>query len=145
MDIVQTPYRVNPLLVRGLDYYTNTAFEVIAPGIGAQSAVGGGGRYDGLVEEIGGPSVPGIGFGLGLERILLLLKGPLPTATRSNGIFLATSDVAFLLFITPSTAQEGLMVEMDYLNGSLKSQLKFADKGFRFNFLGEEERIAQSF
>lgn len=146
LDMGEISYQVDPFLVRGLDYYTNTAFEVIAPGIGAQNAIGGGGRYDGLVEEIGGQPVPGIGFGLGLERILLLLKNLdlLPSSVKTNGIFLATTgrDVRRLAFqLLHQLRKEGLPAEMDYLDRSLKSQLKFADKsGFRFViFLGEDE------
>ena len=68
------PYRINFRLVRGLDYYTKTVFEVWAEGIGAQAAVCGGGRYDGLIEELGGPPTPGIGFGMGIERVILSLR-----------------------------------------------------------------------
>ena len=69
-------YTVNPTIVRGLDYYTKTVFEFVSTGIGAQGTVCGGGRYDGLVEEIGGPSMPSLGFGLGLERLMLVLAQP---------------------------------------------------------------------
>src|SRR6476469_8444091 len=68
-------YRFEPRLVRGLDYYVRTAFEVIAGNLGAQNAVGGGGRYDGLVAELGGPPLPGIGFAIGLERLLMAADG----------------------------------------------------------------------
>ena len=73
LGILNVPYIENRELVRGLDYYTKTAFEIMVQGIGAQSSIGGGGRYDLLVEECGGPDTPGIGFGLGMERILLAL------------------------------------------------------------------------
>lgn len=71
---LEIPYLVDSRLVRGLDYYTNTAFEIQYPPLGAQSAICGGGRYDGLVEDVGGPSTPGIGFAVGLERLLLALE-----------------------------------------------------------------------
>lgn len=74
LDVMGVEYSINPRLVRGLDYYTHTAFEYKAAGIGSIDTVGGGGRYNGLVEEIGGPDQPGIGFGIGLERILLILE-----------------------------------------------------------------------
>jgi histidyl-tRNA synthetase len=74
LDAVGMPHTVNFRLVRGLDYYTKTVFEIWAEGIGAQAAVCGGGRYDGLVEELGGPPTPGIGFGMGIERVILSLK-----------------------------------------------------------------------
>ncbi len=73
LDELRLPYAVNPRMVRGLDYYTRTAFEVVAGDLGAQNAVCGGGRYDGLAEEIGGPSVPAIGFAIGVERLVMLL------------------------------------------------------------------------
>ncbi|RYD03508.1 hypothetical protein N752_19050 [Desulforamulus aquiferis] len=71
LEAVGVPYIVNNRLVRGLDYYTHTAFEIMAKDIGAQSSIGGGGRYNGLIEACGGPAIPGVGFALGLERILL--------------------------------------------------------------------------
>lgn len=71
---LEIPYSVDSRLVRGLDYYTNTAFEIQYPPLGSQSAICGGGRYDGLVEDVGGPSTPGIGFAVGLERLLLALE-----------------------------------------------------------------------
>ncbi|MCL6557338.1 MAG: histidine--tRNA ligase, partial [Firmicutes bacterium] len=74
LDRLGIPYRVNGRLVRGLDYYTHTAFEVMAPGIGAQSSIGGGGRYNGLVEVCGGPPTPGVGFAAGMDRIALVLS-----------------------------------------------------------------------
>ena len=74
LHALEVPYNLNSKLVRGLDYYVKTAFEIVATGIGAPGSVGGGGRYDGLIEQIGGPAMPGIGFALGLERILLAMK-----------------------------------------------------------------------
>lgn len=80
------PFELDPRLVRGLDYYTNTAFEIMYAPLGAQSTVCGGGRYDGLIEEVGGPSTPGIGFAIGMERLLLTLKeqGLLPPVEKSS-------------------------------------------------------------
>ena len=75
LGAVQISFTEEPRLVRGLDYYTRTAFEFVAGGLGSQDAVGGGGRYDGLAEVLGGPHVPGIGFALGLDRIMLSLGG----------------------------------------------------------------------
>ena len=75
LDELRLPYSVNPRMVRGLDYYTRTAFEVVAGELGAQNAVCGGGRYDGLAQEIGGPSIPAIGFAIGVERLVMLLAG----------------------------------------------------------------------
>ncbi|MGI6648022.1 MAG: histidine--tRNA ligase [Bacillota bacterium] len=133
LDELAIPYVVNERLVRGLDYYTQTAFEIIAPGIGAQNSIGGGGRYDGLVEEIGGPPTPGVGFALGLERILLALElqgVELPTGSQLN-IFISTlgaeaRKTAFDLMTR--LRRLGLAVNMDYLGRSLKAQMKQAGK-----------------
>src|SRR5262249_61871588 len=81
--------RLNPRMVRGLDYYVRTAFEVEAEGLGAQSAVGGGGRYDGLVKALGGPDAPGIGFALGMERLVLAMADDAATHPLPPDVFLA--------------------------------------------------------
>lgn len=126
-------YKENPRLVRGLDYYTNTAFEFISTGIGAQSAIGGGGRYNGLIETVGGPATPGVGFGLGVERIVLALElegvkvpepNPLDVFVASLGA--AASERAFPL--VQSLRKAGLSAEKDLLDRSLKAQLKYAAK-----------------
>lgn len=139
-------YNLNSCLVRGLDYYTQTAFEIVAKGIGAQSSIGGGGRYDGLVEQIGGPSLPGIGFALGLERILLTLKeqGIAGGSLLNVQVFVAALGEE-AQFYGAVLAQElrslGITVEQDYLNRSLKAQLKAADR-FKTAYtviIGEEE------
>lgn len=139
-------YEIAPHLVRGLDYYTNTAFEIIVEGIGAQSAIGGGGRYNGLVEQVGGPSIPGIGFGLGLERILLALseQGIELEETSSHDVFVVISgtevkEQAFKLVY--QLRQAGFKTGMDYLSRSMKAQLKYAGKNnYRYvAILGEEE------
>jgi len=131
-------YEENPRLVRGLDYYTRTVFEVqVDAGLGSQNAIGGGGRYDGLIEEFGGKHTPGLGFAVGLERILLALEaqglqiGEVPVPM----VFIAAVDddaraKAFSLALTLRDA--GCVVELDHQNRSLKSQFKLADKsGFR--------------
>lgn len=136
---------INERLVRGLDYYTNTAFEVICPGLGAQSSIAGGGRYNNLVETIGGPSVPGIGVAIGLERVLLALekKGVSLPIEETEVIFIATAgegDVEAFRLLT-ELRRRGFAAEKDYLGRSLKSQMKFAGKmGARYVLmLGEEE------
>lgn len=126
-------YNHDPNLVRGLDYYTMTAFEIIAGGIGAQGSVGGGGRYNGLIEECGGPPLPGIGYALGLERILLTLEqqGINIVPSRKVHVFLAALGTPASLkaaVIAQELRKNGLIVERDYLNRSLKSQLKAADR-----------------
>ena len=79
-------YVVNPKIVRGLDYYTKTVFEFVSNDLGAQSTVCGGGRYDGLIEQLGGPKTPGLGFGMGLERLLLVLEAQKIDFQRSAGV-----------------------------------------------------------
>jgi histidyl-tRNA synthetase len=126
-------YKVNHRLVRGLDYYTHTAFEYKAQGIGAIDTVGGGGRYNGLVADIGGPDQPGIGFGIGLERIALLLEkqGVDCNEVPPLDIYLiglgeqAEAEVTKLLH---DLRREGLACEKDYQGRKMKAQMKSADR-----------------
>jgi histidyl-tRNA synthetase len=149
-DYLQTlhiPFTVNPRMVRGLDYYTRTTFEMVTGSLGAQNAVAAGGRYDGLIHDLGGPALPGIGFAMGLER-LVLLKAAAPLAPPRPALFLAAlggeaSRQAFLLMA--ELQRRGIHVEMDYEGKSLKSQLRRADK-LRARFvliLGEDELARQ--
>ena len=141
---LQTPYIINPRMVRGLDYYTRTTFEIITDRLGAQNAVGGGGRYDGLVRDLGGPDVPGIGFAIGMERLILLLQQERPAPVGVPPVFIAVlGDRArhrgFLL--SQEIRELGLEVELDYEGRSLKSQMRRADKlGSRYVLiLGDDE------
>ena len=140
------PYVLNPRLVRGLDYYTGTAFEITAQGIGAQSSIGGGGRYNGLIAQCGGPDTPGIGFALGIERILLTIEQQgltLPFEETLNVFIAALGEEAQAkaFNLAQSLRQKGVSVERDYLRRSLKAQLKAADrlKAILTVILGEEE------
>lgn len=133
-------------LVRGLDYYTKTAFEVHIPGIGAQSAIGGGGRYDGLVSECGGPEIPGIGFALGIERMLLTLehKKGLPAPAASCDIFVVVMDPAYderAFQLLLELRRAGLKADKDYNRRSPKAQMKHADRrgAALVLLIGEEE------
>lgn len=133
-------------LVRGLDYYTNTAFEVMIPIIGAQSAVAGGGRYNGLVKECGGPDVPGVGFAMGLERLLLALDSLKQEQTVHNQIdvFLALLDEKYEIQaagMLTALRRAGIKADRDYNQRSTKAQMKYADKrGARLVLLlGEDE------
>jgi histidyl-tRNA synthetase len=133
-------------LVRGLDYYTKTAFEFKAGGLGAQDSIGGGGRYDGLVEQCGGPATPGVGVGMGLERILLVREalGLSATETPRHGILLvALGDEAWRrgVGIVAQLRNSGLEAEIDYRRRSLKAQLRFADNEHFATavILGEDE------
>ena len=136
------PYEVNPRMVRGLDYYTRTAFEVVAEGLGAQNAVAAGGRYDDLVASLGGPPIPGIGFAVGMERLLLLLP-PHPSLPRAKLFIAALGPEAQRIAFRWSfhLNREGITTMLDYRGGSLKSQMRRADK-FSVPYvaiLGEEE------
>jgi histidyl-tRNA synthetase len=143
LDLLGIRYRLDHRLVRGLDYYTRTTFEVTSGALGAQNSVLGGGRYDGLVKELGGPDLTGIGFALGMERLVMLL----PRAGREGrcDVFLAplvpeALDPALLL--QRDLRRAGLRVLMDNEGRGLKSQMKKADKlGARFVAIrGEDER-----
>lgn len=127
------PFRRYPRLVRGLDYYTRTVFELVTTGLGSQDAVLGGGRYDGLVEMMGGPSVPGIGFAAGLDRLLLSLEaaGTLPDPGPEVDLYVARAGAvpqAEVLNLVTELRQRGLRVDMDFLGRSLKTQLRTADR-----------------
>jgi histidyl-tRNA synthetase len=143
LDELRLPYAVNPRMVRGLDYYTRTAFEVVAGNLGAQNAVCGGGRYDGLAEEIGGPPVPAIGFAIGVERLVMLLPEE-KNYLRYADVFLAAlgeeaQRKGFAL--AQELRDAGLWVEIDYEGKSLKSQMRKAGrlKTPWVVILGEEE------
>lgn len=138
-------------LVRGLDYYTNTAFEIHIPGIGAQSAVGGGGRYNGLVKECGGPDLPGIGFALGMERLLLAIDTLTSSVNKPNAIdvFVVAMDNAWephAIRLLQKMRQAGIKAEKDYNGRSSKAQMKYADKlGAQLVVLIGEEEINQGY
>lgn len=146
LDALDVPFEMDYNIVRGLDYYTKTAFEFQIQGIGAQSALGGGGRYDGLVEKCGGKPTPGVGLGMGLERILLARQNAALSAApagRSGVFVVALGDAAWLegLKLVQELRQAGLKAEADYRRRSLKAQLRFADNE-RFAqaiILGEDE------
>lgn len=142
LDMLQIPFTLDPLMVRGLDYYTRTTFEVTTERLGAQNAVAAGGRYDRLVEDFGGPPTPAIGFALGMERLTALLKGQAEVPRPE----------LFIAYIGPVAAREalklalelrkgGIWVETGYEGASLKSQFRKADRlGARHVFIiGEEE------
>ena len=127
------PYEMDPRLVRGLDYYTNTAFEIQYTPLGAQSAICGGGRYDGLVEEIGGPHTPSVGFAVGLERLLLALEMQdlIPQLTASKSVYIAalgTDACAEGMKIQQALRAAGIHTDMDLQGKSLKGQMKQAGK-----------------
>ncbi len=133
LDILKRPYEVNHRLVRGLDYYTKTVFEVWASGIGAQNAVSGGGRYDGLVKVIGGPETPAIGFASGIERIILAMKqeGIIPPELANPKVFIAyigTAAKSAAVLLVQELRSGGISVTALWDDRSLKSQMKQADR-----------------
>jgi histidyl-tRNA synthetase len=143
LETLQTAYEVNPRMVRGLDYYTRTTFEVVAGGLGAQNAVAAGGRYDQLVAALGGPDIAGIGFAIGMERLLLISPDEPPLSAPS--LFIAAlgegpRKEAFSLSYKLNLA--GVKTLIDYEGRSLKAQMRRADKfGARYVLIiGEDEQ-----
>jgi len=140
---LELAYSVDPRMVRGLDYYTRTAFEVVTGELGAQNAVCGGGRYDGLAEEIGGPPIPAIGFAIGMERLVMLLGGE-GNYSRYPDVFVAAlgEEAQRRAFILLQELRDvRVWAEADYGGKSLKSQMRRADKmkSSYVIILGEEE------
>ena len=154
LEALEIPYEVDPLLVRGIDYYQDTIFEMMVEddSIGSQSTICGGGRYDGLVEELGGPSTPGFGFGIGLERLVLLLKDQKVAVPENEAvdvfvICMGETIDAMAMEIIQAARQAGLKVDRDYMGRSMKSQFKTVDrlKAKTVIVLGEDEVQSQSF
>jgi histidyl-tRNA synthetase len=145
LAVVGVPFAVDERLVRGLDYYTLTVFETKSASLGAQDTVGGGGRYNGLVEELGGPEMPGIGFGSGVERILLAANAP-EEGSKLDVFFVTLTPEARLpaFRLATSLRAEGLACDLDYAHRSAKGQFKQADRmGARFAVvIGDEELAA---
>lgn len=133
LDAMEISYTVNPTIVRGLDYYTKTVFEFVSTGIGAQGTVCGGGRYDGLAEELGGAHIPSLGFAMGMERLMLLLDAQgveLPAENKCNLYLASAGDEAaiFCAVLTNRMRQEGLFVLTDTVGRGIKAQMKYANK-----------------
>ena len=136
-------YTINPFVVRGLDYYVKTAFEIVSSALGAQSSLGGGGRYDGLVKSLGGADIPGFGFGAGIERLVLALPDAGKTGIRTD-LFVAalgSKAQAFSYALVNKFRTRGVRTEVDYENRPLKAQMKKADRlGARYVLMmGDEE------
>ncbi|MBR5873614.1 MAG: histidine--tRNA ligase [Oscillospiraceae bacterium] len=151
LDAMGVDYAINTKIVRGLDYYTKTVFEFVYDGIGSQGTVCGGGRYDGLFEELGGNHVPAVGFGMGLERLLLTLE--------AEGISLGEDSVPEIFFanigeaakvyaftLAEKARAEGMRAQSDLMGRSLKAQMKYADKikAIYTVVLGDDEVANQS-
>ncbi len=149
LAMLNIDYKVNPKIVRGLDYYTKTVFEFVTTDIGAQGTVCGGGRYDGLIGQLGGPETPALGFGMGLERLLLTL--------RNQGITLSEEDSCDIYFVPMGEAAsektftlasklraEGISAQTDVMGRSLRAQMKYADKiNARFTLVLGDNELAE--
>jgi len=149
LDILRIGYTINPRLVRGLDYYTGTAFEIVSKGLDAQNAIAAGGRYDDLIEDLGGPSTPAVGVALGTDRLILALEGEgiRPPIEEGIDIYIASlgekaSKKSFAL--VQRLREENLKVEGRLSSKSLKSQLRLANRlGARYVLILGEEELAK--
>lgn len=146
LDAAEIAYEINPTIVRGLDYYTRTVFEFVSDALGAQAVVCGGGRYDGLIEELGGPHVPSLGFAIGLERLLLIMQAKectFPEPPRCEVYFapMGTKAANTCFGIVTRLREGGVAAEMDTVGRGLKAQMKYADKiGARYTVVvGDNE------
>jgi histidyl-tRNA synthetase len=131
LSLFQIPCKINAKMVRGLDYYTRTTFEVTTEFLGAQNAIVGGGRYDHLVQELGGPDISGIGFAIGFERLASLIPEEETDTPTGPLLFIAALGERALgktFFLCNRLRMKGIRVEMDYGGRSLKSQMKRANK-----------------
>ncbi len=146
LDVADVPYVVNPTIVRGLDYYTKTVFEFVSDSIGSQGTVCGGGRYDGLIEELGGKPLPSLGFAMGMERLLMVMENQGIEIPKPDGcaIYIATmgekaQEKAFQL--VKEIRECGEHAETDIVGRGLRAQMKYADKiGAEFSMvIGEDE------
>ncbi len=150
LDDLKIKYYVEPRLVRGLDYYTKTAFEIVSGELGAQNAIGGGGRYDDLVEELGGKPTPAVGFAAGIERMIIVMNQQKIGWPENKGldIFVAkvseiNTDIAFKLLQKIRNA--GFSADMDYSAKSLKSQMRIAHKiGAKYTMIIGEEELSKN-
>ncbi len=150
LDACGIEYTVDPSIVRGLDYYTGTVFEFTVDSIGAQSTVCGGGRYDGLLSSIGGPEMPGVGFGMGITRLIQALKDEnlVPELENGSDIYIAPlgeNAAQYGFVLSQKLRSEGISAETDICGRSLKAQMKYADKaGAKFVLVIGDDEIAQN-
>lgn len=146
LDFVGIDVKINPHIVRGLDYYTRTVFEFVSTAIGSQGTVCGGGRYNNLVKELGGKDVPAVGFGMGLERLLMVMEngGAYRGEEERSLLYVASlgqEAQAYAMKITTELRREGVSADCDLMDKSLKAQMKYADK-MKYKYvcvLGEDE------
>ncbi|MBY6414468.1 histidine--tRNA ligase [Rhodococcus sp. BP-252] len=149
LDALKVPYVVNPRMVRGLDYYTKTTFEFVHDGLGAQSGIGGGGRYDGLMAQLGGQELSGIGFGLGVDRTMLALAAEGKSAGSAArcevfGVPLGTDAKAQLVAIAGQLRTKNISVDLAYGNRGVKGAMKAADRsGARYALVLGDKELAE--
>lgn len=149
LDAAGVAYTVNPSIVRGLDYYTKTVFEFVTDFIGAQGTVCGGGRYDGLIEELGGQRMPSLGFALGMERLLMLMEKqgieiPRPESCDLYIAGLGEKAQVKAFTLVKQVRESGLRAETDVVGRGLRAQMKYADKiGAKFSMVLGDNEIAQ--
>ncbi len=146
LDTADIPYEVDTRIVRGLDYYTRTVFEFVSDALGAQAVVCGGGRYDGLCEEMGGPHLPSLGFAMGLERLLMVLEAkgvefPAPPRCEVYLAPMGEAAVRACFALATKLREGGIAAELDIAGRGLKAQMKYADKrGARYTVVvGDNE------
>lgn len=150
LDAAGIKYTVNPQIVRGLDYYTKTVFEFVSGDIGAQSTVCGGGRYDGLVSQMGGPQVAALGFGMGIERLMLALQNQnaeFPEAKKCDIYIAAMGDKAAIKAteLCTSLRRDGFEAQCDVCGRGLKAQMKYADKiGALYSIVLGDNELAEN-
>lgn len=149
LEAAGVAYIIDPHIVRGLDYYTRTVFEFVSDALGAQAVVCGGGRYDGLIDELGGPHLPSLGFGMGLERLLLVMEAKgyaFPEEPRCEVYLASMGEAAACRCFAMATRlrEGGVSAECDTVGRSLKAQMKYADKlGARYTLvLGDNELVS---
>lgn len=149
LDAMDIEYVVDPRIVRGLDYYTKTAFEFVTDSNGTQGTVCGGGRYDHLIEEIGGPPIPGVGFGLGIERLIMLMEEnnveiPKPEPVKAFIAVMGDDAKAFGLKLLRDLHKKGVKAEMDTLARNIKGQFKYADRlGAQYTVVIGDNELAE--
>lgn len=133
LDLAGLSYTVNPLIVRGLDYYTKTVFEFVTADLGSQGTVCGGGRYDNLISQLGGGNVPGVGFGMGIERLLMLMEAKginIPQEENCKVFIAAMGEEAYkkAFEIVSELRQKGVYADLDHMERGIKAQFKYSDK-----------------
>ena len=150
LDALNIPYTVNPRIVRGLDYYVRTVFEFVSGDLGAQSTVCGGGRYDGLLGSLGGADQPGIGYAMGVERLLMVMKAQgieIPEPDPCDLYIGSIGEEAAIraLSLVSSLREEGFSAECDIVGRSVKAQMKYADKiGARYSMILGDNELAEN-